>query len=251
MVRGDLLLRLLWWRVFGQAWVLSVVLFVLLGGLRAYGTLGPESESVRQLIMAGFFLMWFLPFVFFDRGGRRAMGLKRVERSIWLLWGTLLGIAASLVTFAVGFLLYGRSADNWYIAISRQYMLGDLMSQLPLSALITMFTVPAMVFSPIGEEFFFRGMIHESVNVRWGQRAATLVNALAFGGVHLLHCGITRDAGGWHIQLVPGLLWLLLVMGTSWLFTLCCRRGGAIWPAVLGHAAFNLVMNLTIFLVLL
>jgi membrane protease YdiL (CAAX protease family) len=47
------------------------------------------------------------------------------------------------------------------------------------------------------------------------------------------------------------LLWLLLVMGTSWLFTLCRRRGGAIWPAVLGHAAFNLVMNLTIFLVLL
>lgn len=250
-MRENVLLRPLWRRVFGQAWVLNVVLFVLLGIVRTYGILGPEEASMRQLIMVGFFLMWFLPFVFFDKDGRRVMGLKRVERPIWLLWGTLLGATASLVVFAIGLLLSGRSADHWYVAISRQYMLGDLMSLLPLSALIPMFTAPAMVFSPIGEEFLFRGMIHESVNVRWGERAATLVNGLAFGGVHLLHYGITRDAGGWHLLLVPGFLWLLLMIGTSWLFTLCRKRGGSIWPAVLSHSTFNLVMNLTIFLILL
>lgn len=245
------LLRPLWRRVFGQAWVLNLVLFVLLGCLRAYGVLGPERESVRQLIVVGFLLMWCLPFVFWGNDGRRAMGLKKVDRPIWLLWGALLGAAAALVVFAIGFLLYGCTANHWYVAISRQYMLGDLMSLLPLSALIPMFTIPAMVFSPIGEEFFFRGMIHESVNVRWGERVATLANGLAFGGVHLLHYGVARDASGWHVRFAPGLVWLLLMMSVSWLFTLCRRQGGAIWPAVLSHSAFNLVMNLTIFLILL
>jgi len=237
--------------MFGQAWVLNLVLFVLLGAWRAYGILGPETESVRQLILLGFLLMWFLPFIFFSKSGRQTMGFKKVERPIWLLWGPLLGATASLVAFAVGFLLYGRNENNWFITISEQYLIGDLISQLPMPVLIAMFTIPAMTFSPIGEEFFFRGMIHESVRAHWSERVAILVNALAFGGVHLLHYGITRDASGWHFLLVPGSLWMLLMMGTSWLFTLCRRRSGSIWPAVVAHSVFNLVMNLTIFLILL
>jgi hypothetical protein len=53
MVRGDLLLRPPWRRVFGQAWMLTV----LLGSLRAYGILGPESESVRQVMNLAIFLV--------------------------------------------------------------------------------------------------------------------------------------------------------------------------------------------------
>lgn len=250
-MNNDSLLRPFWRRLFGRPWILNLVLFILLGSLRAYAILGPETEGVRRLIMVGFLLMWFLPFVFSDRGGRRAMGLKEVECPIWLLWGALLGAAASLITFAIGVLLYGRGQNHWFVAISHQYMLDDLTSQLPLTVLIPMFTIPAMVFSPIGEEFFFRGMVHESINVRWGERAATLVNGLAFSAVHLLHYGVMRDASGWRFRLVPGLLWVLLMMGISWLFTLCRQRSGSIWPAVLSHSVFNLVMNLTIFLVLL
>ena len=248
---NNSLLRPLWRRVFGRAWVLNLVLFVLLGCLRAYGLLGPEEASIRQLILLSFFLMWFLPFVFFDQDGRRAMGLKGVKRPFWLLWGALLGAAASLVVFSLGFLLYGRGADNWYIVISQQYLIDDSMSQFPKLGLIVMFTVPAMLFSPIGEEFFFRGMVYESINGRWGERAATLVNGLAFSAVHFLHYGIARDADGWRFRLLPGMLWVLLMMGTSWLFTLCRKRSGSIWPAVLSHSIFNVVMNLIIFLVLL
>jgi hypothetical protein len=108
-----------------------------------------------------------------------------------------------------------------------------------------------MLLSPIGEEFFFRGMIHESINNCWGERAATLVNGLAFSAVHFLHYGIARNADGWRFRLLSGMLWMLLMMGTSWLFTLCRKRSGSIWPAVLGHSIFNVVMNLTIFLILL
>jgi len=250
-VKDNLLLRPLWHRLFGHAWMLTLLLFFLLGGLRAYGILGPEEASVHQLIMLSFFLMWFLPYVFFGQDGRRAIGLRGVERPIWLVWGVLLGALASLIVFAIGFLLYGRGADNWYVAISQQYLIDDSMFELPKLGLIAMFTIPAMLFSPIGEEFFFRGMVHESINSRWGERAATLVNSLAFSAVHFLHYGIARDADGWRLRLLPGVLWVLLMMGISWLFTLCRRRSGSIWPAVLSHSVFNLVMNLTIFLILL
>jgi hypothetical protein len=69
---------------------LNLILFIVLGGLRAYGLFGPLS--VRMLIMLNFFLMWFLPFIFFTQSGRHAMGLKKVERPLWWLWGLLLVI---------------------------------------------------------------------------------------------------------------------------------------------------------------
>jgi membrane protease YdiL (CAAX protease family) len=130
-------------------------------------------------------------------------------------------------------------------------LIDDELSQLPTIALIVMFTVPAMLFSPIGEEFFFRGMVHESVSSRWGEWIAMLVNGLAFSLIHFFHYGIAHDASGWRLRLLPGMLWGLLMMGTSWLFTLCRKRSGSIWPAVLGHSIFNLMMNLIIFLILL
>lgn len=251
MPRGDdTLLRPLWGRLVGRAWILNLGLYLVLGGLRAYGILGPDRASVRQLILVSFFAMWFLPFLFYHRDGRRSIGLKKVGRPAWLVWSVLLGAVASMAVFAIGALLYGHGPDHWYIAISEQYLLGDVISRLPLAMVMVMFTVPAMVFSPVGEEVFFRGMIHESVREHHGERLATLVNGLAFAGAHFFHYGILRDAGGWRVRAIPGLLWFALMVGVSWVFTLCRRQSGSIWPAVLAHATFNLAMNLTIFLIL-
>jgi len=242
------LLRPLWRRLVGRAWVLSAILFVVLGCVRGYGAYGPEEA--RSWLMIGFFSMWFLPGIFFSRAGRRAMGLKQADRPGWLLWGPLLGATSACLVFALGFWLYGRSELNWFVAIGNQFLAGSEALGLPQAALMVVYTVPAILFSPVGEELFFRGMIHESVGERWGERLATLANGLAFGTIHLFHYGITRDASGYHFLLVPGLAWILLMMGLSWIFGLCRRRSGSIWPAVLAHAAFNLVMNLTVFLIL-
>ena len=243
------LLRPAWQHIFRRAWILNLILFIVLGGLRAYGLFGPQS--VRLLIMLNFFLMWFLPFIFFTQSGRHAMGLTRVERPIWLLWGSLLGIGGSLIIFAVGYGLYGHSTENWYVGILNSWAIDSTMLQLPRIQLFLIYTLPAILFSPIGEEFFFRGMIHESVKVHWGQRAATAVNAIAFGGVHILHYGSSWDSAGLHFSLVSGTLWILLIMGLSWLFTQCRQRSGSIWPAVVAHSTFNLVMNVSIFWALL
>ena len=208
------LLRPAWQRIFRQAWVVNLLLFILLGSLRAYGLFGPPS--VRMLIMLNFLLMWFLPFIFFTKSGRYAMGLKKIERPMWLLWGALLGMGGALILFAVGYGLYGHSAANWYISIRDSWAIDSTMAQLPRIQLFLIYTVPAMIFSPIGEEFFFRGMIHESAKELWGQRAATLVNALAFSGAHALHHGLSWDNAGLHFLVVSGVLWFLLIMGVSW-----------------------------------
>jgi membrane protease YdiL (CAAX protease family) len=243
------LLRPFWQRIFRRAWIVSLMLFVALGGVRAYGVFGPSSA--RVLLMVSVLLMWFLPFIFFTKGGRQAMGLKRVEYPPWLGWGLLLGMGASLAVFGIGWGLFGRGADNWYISVRDSFSIGAAQLQLPRLVLFLLYTLPAMLFSPIGEEFFFRGILHESVKEQWGVAVATLINAMAFGGIHLLHHGLRWDSTGGHLLFGSGLLWVGLMMGLSWLFTICRQRSGSIWPAVVAHSGFNLVMNVTIFWVLL
>ena len=179
------------------------------------------------------------------------MGLNKVERPIWWLWSLLLGIGASLITFGIGYGLYGHSADNWYVGIFNSWAIDSTMLELPRFQLFLIYTAPAILLSPTGEEFFFRGMIHESVREHWGGGAATAINAVAFGGVHILHHGLGWNSAGPHLAVVPGTLWVLLMMGVSWLFTQCRQQSGSIWPAVAAHATFNLVMNASIFWLLL
>jgi membrane protease YdiL (CAAX protease family) len=243
-----MVLRLVWQRIFGQAWLLNSLLFLLLGALRAYGSLG--AGNADRFTLLGFLLMGFLPLIFLNRVGRRAIGLKSVERPLWLIWGALMGGAGALVIFLLGVALYGNSAEHWFVSVRTAYQIDPQLAQSPTLIVVLLYTIPAMIFSPIGEEIFFRGMIHEAVNSFGGQARATVVNAVAFGGIHLFHHGLTHDATGLHFLGESAILWVGLMMGMSGLFTLARHCGGAIWPAVVSHAAFNLVMNLTIFYLL-
>jgi membrane protease YdiL (CAAX protease family) len=243
-----ILLRPIWKSVFGKAWIACLVLFLALAGLRAYGLLGPADA--RMAVMLNFFLMWFLPLIFFTRTGRFTIGLKNPDRRIWLVWGPLLGILGAVLVFAVGYGLFGAGPDNWYVSIMNSWAVDSSMRELPRGMLFLIYTLPAVIFSPVGEEFFFRGMIHASVGKQWGQRAAAFINATAFAAVHLLHHGIRWNGGGLDISWGSGFMWFLLMMGLSWIFTQCLRRGASIWPAVAAHAAFNLTMNIIIFVVL-
>jgi membrane protease YdiL (CAAX protease family) len=111
--------------------------------------------------------------------------------------------------------------------------------------------LPAAVISPVGEEFFFRGLFHFSIKRVAGNTAAIVANAFAFGSVHLLHHGISKDAAGLHLRLGSGLVWLLATAGLGWALTVCRVRSGSLWPAILAHSASTLVMNLTIFTLLI
>jgi membrane protease YdiL (CAAX protease family) len=200
-----------------------------------------------MIIMVGFFAMWFVPIVFLSKAGRRTIGLTKVKKPIWLLWAPLMGAAASFAIFGIGYLLFGDTSDNWYVSIQNSWNIDDSMMGMDRMTLFALFAIPSMIFSPIGEEIFFRGMVHESFKEKGGPRIALAANTLAFAAVHGMHHGF--QPGNFH--LVSGLLWVTLIAGVAWMFTLCRQKGGSIWPAVLCHAAFNVTMTATVFWALL
>jgi membrane protease YdiL (CAAX protease family) len=243
------MLRPIWARTFRRAWILNLVLFFILSGIRCYGLFGPTDA--RMLVMLSFFLMWFLPFIFYSKAGRKTIGISRIQHAQWLLWGTIIAALASLIVFFIGYELYGFGADNWFISLRDSVEIDETLLQLPRLQLFWIYTIPAMLFSPIGEELYFRGMIHSSIEKHKGAWAATAVNAAAFGAVHLLHHGFRWTSAGLQFAGVSGWLWFVLMLALSWFFTQCRLKSGSIWPAAAAHAIFNLITNVTIFWVLL
>ena len=243
------LIRPFWSKLVPSSGVFVVVLFVALGTLRAYGMLGPSSA--RVWVMVAFLAMCFLPWIFFHREGRRSMGLSRPRQGSAYLAGALVGVIVGLLLFATGYSLYGLGEGNWFISVRDLYLERPLPPDWGPGTLFIVFTIPAITFSPIGEELFFRGMMDEVVSRREGHRVAAWLNSAAFAGMHLLHHGWIRDETGTRFLPASATLWFFLMVGVGLLFTELRRKSGSVWPSVLAHATTNLIMNATIFFLLL
>jgi uncharacterized protein len=113
------MLRPFWSRIYPGAWLYGVVLFVIVAALRIYATFGPAKA--RPLFLFQFLLMWLLPFILLTRLGRQEIGICKVSRPAWLVWGSLLGALAAAGAVAVGFALYGYGSDNWMITLRNTY----------------------------------------------------------------------------------------------------------------------------------
>jgi membrane protease YdiL (CAAX protease family) len=109
-----------------------------------------------------------------------------------------------------------------------------------------MLTVPALIFSPLGEEIFFRGVLQQAAEERWTHRTALIVDAGWFAAVHLFHHGIVRIEGEVRILLLSGAIWMLLIFCTGVLFAYLRQKNGSLPVPILSRAAFNLTMNFTI-----
>jgi membrane protease YdiL (CAAX protease family) len=242
-------LRPMWGWANGAVWLLALAVLAVLAALRGAATLGPPSA--RPLFLVHVLLMWALPFLFLTRQGRREIGLTGQGNGLVnLTWSALAGASMALIVYAAGMGLYGESADNWCVSIRDSFQLTALraaMPNVPLAGLFAMIAVPALLFTPLGEEFLFRGFLHQAFARRWGAVVATAVNSLAFGLIHLHVHGIWRDASGFHIHVVSGALMVLAMAATSVVFTLCRMRGGSLWSAVVAHASCNLVMIAAVF----
>ena len=104
-----------------------------------------------------------------------------------------------------------------------------------------------MTFSPIGEELFYRGLVHGSFVKILGEQKASVADSMAFALTHLAHFGIVYFLDSWHFLFVPALLWVVSMFMTSRVFFLCKEKTGSILGAILSHAAFNLTMMYFIF----
>ncbi len=228
-----------------RLWQIAVALAVVFAAMRATGVLGPNS--LRWLLPLGFVLMALTPYLLLDAAGRREIGLRLPTGNRVYLVALLAGGAAAFGCFAIGYTLFGVGADNWFVTIAKSYRQIVDTDGWPALRLHLFFTVPALIFSPIGEEIFFRGYLQYTLERRFSARTSTLAECAAFGAVHICHHGLLLTAAGVSVRPLSGALWVLLMFGAALLFAYLRKTSGSLLPAIAAHAAFNLVMNVTLF----
>ncbi len=188
-----------------------------------------------------------LPFVFLSKTGRRQIGIRGTEKIGVLALAFALGIGFSLVLYFLGEGLYGASFQNWYAYIGKSYNIPEGIShddKLPLFAIMA---ATGMVFSPVGEELFFRGIVHGSFAKSMGEKKASLIDALAFALTHIAHFGLVYVNGRWNFYPVPTVLWVSAMFGVSLAFIAMKNTSGSLLGAIFCHAGFNLGMIYCIF----
>jgi membrane protease YdiL (CAAX protease family) len=242
------MLRPLWQKIFKFNWVFGFVLILLLGIPRFIIVLNSNITGNYSKIAIIFLFMWFSPFLFLTKSGRRYIGIKKPHNFSWLFYSMVAGIAICVFTYAVGILLYKHTINNWFVYISRSYHAsGVVLNGSQRNIYFLIYSLTGMTFSPIGEELFYRGLVHGSFAERFGETKASIADSLAFALTHLAHFGIVYFSGSWHFLFIPAILWVFFMFITSRIFFLCKEKTGSILGAILGHAAFNLTMMYFIF----
>jgi membrane protease YdiL (CAAX protease family) len=211
---------------------------------RAAAMFGPANW--RALFMVICIAMAALPWLVLGREGRRQIGLQRPRDACWVPLGLVLGAAAATVCYLFGAALYGAGLEHWFVSVARNYQLQPTAGWSLLRLHLT-FTIAACLFSPIGEEIFYRGFLQKVLEDRYARARATLMEAGLFALVHLCHHGIVLGASGFRLLPLSGALWVAQMFALSLLFAWLRRRADSILPAIAAHAAFNAAMNGWIF----
>ena len=211
---------------------------------RAAAMFGPPGWRVLFMLMC--IAMMALPWLVLSREGRRQIGLQWPRHAGWIPLGLLLGGCAASACYLIGAALYGAGIGHPFVSVARNYLLQEPDGWSLLRLHLT-FTVAACLFSPLGEEIFYRGFLQKVLADRYGATPATAMEAGLFALVHLCHHGILVTAAGVVLLPASGALWVgqmfLLALLFAWL-----RRGAAsLLPAIAAHAAFNAAMNAWIF----
>ena len=232
--------------MFNRLFLIGIIAGLLFAAVRAIGTIGPTAY--RFILPLGFVLMALMPFIFLKKEGRRRVGLIKSKSGKYLLTGIISGAALALLCYGLGLILFDQSNDNWFVSIKNSYLRTTDTSRMKLQQQFIIFTIPALIFSPIGEEIFFRGFLQEALTTKFTYRNAMIIDSLFFALIHLFHHGIVKDLAG-QIRFYPlsGSIWLLLMFVTAMAFAFLKKKSGSIYPAIVSHAVFNLVMNLCIF----
>lgn len=232
----------LWERLFPGKWVLGLFLIFLFGIPRIILVINANVSGQSQFVSIIFTLMFFTPLLFLKKAGRREMGLRKSKNRLWLLWGFLLGCGMCLLLFFINRLVFGLEISNPFVYIASTTTSGDSSMVYFLIYLAIM-----MTFSPIGEELFYRGVVHQAFREQLGDRKASVIDSAAFALTHLAHFGIIYAAGAWIFLPLPALLWVSAMFFTCLVFNHAKKESGSILGAILCHAGFNFAMGFMMF----
>lgn len=241
-----------WQRYFSKPATLAGALILLWGIPRFIIVLNANQTGQYHWVSLIFISMWLTPWIFLSGDGRKKAGLKRPSSFLWLIAGLVAGSLACLILFMVAQFLFGDSINNWFVYISSSY--SNVPKAIGDTDRLIFFLIYAgigILFSPVGEEFFYRGVIHECFALSLGDRKASWIDSAAFSITHLAHFGIVYEGEKWHFLPLAAFLWVILLFFTCLLFFYFRKKSGSILGAILAHAGFNVMMSYLIFYYLL
>lgn len=242
----DKILRAFWNRYFHYDWAFGLFLILLFGVPRFVIVLQSYVTRSYGIVMFVFLAMWFVPFIFLTGYGRKCIGIRKPDHCGRLFLSFIAGGMSCAVIFALFFLLYDKTIDNAFVYIGGNNP-GAFISGPDKQLYFGIAVIPSMIFSPIGEEFLYRGVIHGSFVQRFGESKASVLDSLAFAVTHVAHFGIVYVSGIWQFLPFPAILWVLSMFVVSQIFFRCKQFCNSIWGAVFAHAGFNCFMMYFIF----
>lgn len=241
------MLKETWKKTLRFNWIFGTILIFAFGIPRFILVLKANVTGKFNYIPIVFLIMWILPFIFLSKVGRKYIGLIKVQNKKWIVYSFLIGAITGLVVYFIGFFLFNNTYQNWFVYIAKPFEIYSDITSSDKLILFVISTIIAMTFSPIGEEIFYRGMVHGSFQIDIGDTKASYIDSLAFALTHVAHFGIVFINSKWEFFIFPSILWVGLMFLTSRLFFLCKKKSGSILGAIISHSAFNLVMMYIIF----
>ncbi len=240
-------LRPFWNRIFNFDWKFGLFLILLVCIPRFILVLNANATQNYSYIALIMVISAIVPFIFLSKNGVKIIGITKPTQYKWLLLAFISGLLFSMLLYLLGQVLYGNSLDNWYFYIGKSYNIPQAINQHDKTILFIITAVTGMIFSPIGEEFFFRGIVHTSFANSIGEKQASLVDSSAFACTHISHFGLVFINNQWKFVIIPALIWVVSMFCVSIVFIVSKKRSGSILGAILCHAAFNLGMIFCIF----
>ena len=226
------------------------ILLALFSVVRIGFVLQANVTRSYGLVSMFFVIMALTPLVLLSPPGRRRIGLNWRPRFRGLITGMMLGASCCAAMLLTAHVLFGSGDDNAFVYIAGTYTgLPSAMSDTERLIFFGVFALIGMTFSPIGEELFYRGIIHECFAVRMGEWRAGCIDAAAFALVHLAHFGLVWRGAGFEFLPLPALWWLCGMFMTALVFNWSRRASGSLIGAVAAHSSFNLLMTGWIFFV--
>nr|WP_319509798.1 CPBP family intramembrane glutamic endopeptidase [uncultured Draconibacterium sp.] len=240
-------LRGFWSRLFKFNCKFGLFLLLIICIPRFVLVLKANETGNYSLIGLVMFVSAIIPFVFLNRHGLRKIGIRRTKKNQILFLALISGIVFSFLLQYLGVGLFGNTYENWYEYIGKSYNIPAGISAQAQKVMFIIMAITGMTFSPIGEELFFRGIVHGSFANSIGDRKASVIDSLAFALTHISHFGLVFINGKWNFYFVPALIWVMSMFIVSVLFFQMKKLSNSIWGAELCHSGFNLGMIYCIF----
>ncbi|MCU4177076.1 lysostaphin resistance A-like protein [Carboxylicivirga sp. N1Y90] len=243
-------LRKIWNRVFRLNWKFGLFLLLIICIPRFILVLKANETGNYSLIGLVMLISALLPFIFLNKHGLNQIGLKKTSKYKFLVYALMSGLAFSVLLHFVGICLFDNTYENWYAYIGKSYNITEGIAAHDKKVMFIIMAITGMTFSPIGEELFFRGIVHGSFAKSIGDKKASIIDSMAFALTHISHFGLVFVNSSWDFYLVPTLIWVMSMFGVSILFFKMKELTNSLWGAVLCHSGFNLGMIYCIFYLL-